>query len=174
MYPILILYSHQEKPNLLLIQEFQQRLKKNYQVELVKPIEYIHHFFTIIKTHFISQILKDDTFEIQIGFENRNQRNEFIKSVQIFYPNPYDFVCHDTQHLMKNEPIYSIYGKNILIGSLREDYSVQFGEKEMTFEEFSIFHWNLLPKELKKIHNINRECKIKRKEGFQNISRLKL
>lgn len=173
MYPILILYSHPEKPNLLLIQEFQESLKKNYQVELVKPIEHIHHFFTIIKTHFVSHILKDDTSKIQIGFENRNQRNEFIKSVQIFYPNPYDFVCHDTQHLMKNEPIYSIYGNNILIGSLREDYSVQFGKKRMTFDEFSTFHWNLLPKELKKIHNPNKECRIKRKYTFEMISNVR-
>jgi hypothetical protein len=173
MYPILIIYSHPKNPEILFLHEFQQSLKKNYQVELIKPVEHIHHFFTIIKTHFSSQILKDNTSGIQIGFENRNQRNEFIKSVWIFYPNPYDFVGHDTQHLMKNEPIYSIYGNNILIGSLREDYSVQFGEKEMTFDEFSIFHWNLLPKELKKIHSPNKECRIKRKEGFQLVSNIR-
>lgn len=144
-------------------------LSKNCQVELVKQVENISTFFSIIQEHYPLQIKKRSKNCIEMKFESLSVRKEFVKNVKIFYPNPLESICHDTQHLMNNEPVYSIYEDNILIGTLNEKQQIQFGKKSLTPLEFSTFHWSLLPETMKKRYTPNNECKLKRKGKFVNF-----
>lgn len=169
---ILICYSSLKKDqNTLLLQQYKDMFEKEYEVEFIKQVTDITEFFDIIKKNYPSRILKSTKDEILLGFEHSMIMREFVKNVEIFYPNPLDTIFHETQHLMKDEPIYSFFGDHVLIGRLNDDDTIQFGNRSYNQYEFRKLHWGILPKELKcesKRTSFN-NCKIKRNGVFINF-----
>lgn len=169
---ILVVYSSIQNENMVLLKEMKDNtFEKKYQVEFVKQIKDIASFFKKVKENYDTRILNETENEILLIFEHPMIKNEFIKSCKVFYPNPLEEVVNDTQHLMVNEPIYSIFGDNVLIGTLCDEHKIQFGKEIYLPSEFRKFHWNFLPKELKNEYKKSgfNDCKIKRNEEFINF-----
>ena len=102
-------------------------------------------------------------------FESGGIKDEFINNVKYFYPNPLEKICNDTQHMMKNEPIYSVYKNSTLIGILNDKQQIILGKKVFTPLQFLNFHWNILPDEIRKTNKPNNECKVKRNGYLVNF-----
>ena len=169
---ILVCYSSFQKDrNMLILQEYKDKFEKNYKVEFVKQVKDIKEFFDKIKKNFESRILNGTEDEILLTFEHFVIMNEFIKNVNVFYPNPLEMISNETQHLMRNEPIYSFFGDHVLIGTLNDEDKIQFGNITYNQYEFRKLHWSIIPKELKceyKKTSFN-NCKIKRNGEFINF-----
>lgn len=169
---ILVCYSSLKKDhNMLILQKYKDNFEKNYKVEFVKQIKDIKEFFDKIEKNFESRILRTTKDEILLTFEHVAIMNEFVKNVQVFYPNPLEMISNETQHLMKNEPIYSFFGDHVLIGTLNDEDTIQFGNMTYNQYEFRKLHWGIIPKELKceyKKTSFN-NCKIKRDGRFINF-----
>lgn len=169
MFSVLIIYSKPSDDRFLLLKEFTNMIDSHYQVEILKQVQDIHHFFHIIKKHYKSRIIQNNKKEIQLQFESGSIKDEFIKNVEFFYPNPLEKICNDTQHLMKNEPVYSVYKNSTLIGILNENQQIILGKKVFTPLQFLNFHWNILPDEMRKKDKPNNECKVKRNGKLVNF-----
>ena len=169
---ILVCYSSfKEHHNTLLLQKYKDIFEKDYEIEFIKQVKDITEFFGMIKKNFQSRILKSTQDAILLTFEHAMIMREFVKNVEIFYPNPLDTIFHETQHVMKDEPIYSFFGDHVLIGKLNDDDTIQFGNKSYNQYEFRKLHWGILSKELKcesKRTSFN-NCKIKRNGEFINF-----
>ena len=169
---ILVCYSFfKEHHNTLLLQKYKDIFEKHYEIEFIKQVKDIMEFFDMIKKNFQSRILKRTEDEILLTFEHAMVMREFVKNVEVFYPNPLDMILHETQHLMKDEPIYSFFGDSVLIGILKDDDTIQFGKKSYNQYEFRKLHWSILPKELKSESKRTcfNNCKIKRNGKFINF-----
>lgn len=169
MFPVLIIYSKATDDRFLLLKEFTNLIDSHYQVEFLKQVQDIHHFFHIIKEQYKSRIIQNNKKEIQLQFESGGIKNEFINNVKFFYPNPLEKICNDTQHMMKNEPIYSVCKNSTLIGILNDKQQIILGKRVFTPLQFLNFHWNILPDDIRKTDKPNNECKIKRNGELVNF-----
>jgi hypothetical protein len=156
---------------MLVLQEYKGIFEKKYKVEFVKQVKDVTEFFNIIKKNFESRILNKTKDEILLIFDHLMIMNEFIKNLKVFYPNPLEMISNETQHLMKGEPIYSFFGDSVLIGTLNNEDTIQFGDMNYNQHEFRKLHWGIIPKELKYEYRKTsfNNCKVKRGSEFINI-----
>ena len=84
---------------------------------------------------------------------------ENAKNVNVFYPNPLEMISNETQHLMRNEPIYSFFGDHDLKhGNYKLVGIGMEGQQINGFKNFSIDDSNTLVEMQKKWvfdHKIN-------------------
>jgi hypothetical protein len=131
-------------------------IPKTFTFELMKKVKNVNFLFQTLLRHENAKLSNDI---LTIKFQENALKKEFLVNFQLFYPDEYENLHNDTQHLMNNEIIYSIIDDNILMGELSHENDIICCDKHVGFQDFIKFHYQILGRKMTKE---KKELKIKR------------